>query len=261
MSFQVQVGYGGFIGWQVLTRTAEQQKIALANSPNIRQKAEYLRENIANIDSAEQLVADFRMLDVALTAYGLEGDIRNKFFIQKVLSEGASDTDAFATRLSDKRYANMARAFAFDLSVPSTKIGGFADKLIDTFIDREFERQVGAADTNLRLALNAKRELAALANRQASDNTKWYEVLGSPPLRAVFEGAFGFGSAYGKLPIDRQLDEFANKAESVFGSRSLEIFSEPEQVEKLIRTFLLRSQAAESASHTGYSTALALLSS
>ncbi len=261
MSFQAQVGLGGFAGWQLLARTAEQQKRTLANSTSIAQKAEYVRENIAQVESAEQLVADFRMLDVTLTAYGLEGDIRNKFFVQKVLSEGASNSDAFATRLSDKRYASMARAFAFDLAVPSTKIGGFAEKLIDAFIDREFERQVGASDPSLRLALNAKRELAALAKRQTNDNTKWYEVLGSPPLRAVFEGAFGFGSAYGKLPIDRQLVEFGNKAESVFGSRSLTIFTEPEQVEKLIRTFLLRSQAAESASHTPYTTALTLLSS
>lgn len=260
MSFQVLTGLGGLAGWNFLSRTAEQQKSILANSVEVRRNAEYLRENISRIDTAEELASDYRMLNVALTAYGLEGDIRNKFFIQKVLSEGSS-TDAFATKLSDKRYANMARSFAFDMSVPSTKMGSFTERLVASYIDREFERRVGDSDPNLRLALNAKRELAALATRDASDNTKWYEILGSPPLRKVFAGAFGFGSEYGKLPIDRQLEEFRNKAESVFGSGEIDSFADPKQVDKLVKTFLLRSQAAESVSHSGYSTALALLSS
>lgn len=60
-------------------------------------------------------------------------------------------------------------------------------------MQREFETRIGAGDEMLRFALNARRELQEIGNRTSNDKTLWYEVLGSPPLRKVFEGALGFG--------------------------------------------------------------------
>ncbi|MFD1881693.1 DUF1217 domain-containing protein [Paracoccus pacificus] len=259
MSFQVSVGATGYAGWKILQRTRDAQISAMSREPAIVRSRAYVAEKLPSIASAEQLVGDYRLLQVTLGAYGLEVDQKNKFFVQKVLAEGVTGEGAFSARLSDKRYAAMAREFAFDTDTPNTTDAAFADKLFSQYLDREFERRVGETDQNLRLALNAQREVANLAARPSSDNTKWYEILGNTPLRKVFEGAFGFGSNYARLPIDRQLAEFKNKAQSMFGSSEVASFSKPENLDKLIKTYLVRSQLTGGVTQSPYSAALSIL--
>ncbi|MDM7255856.1 MAG: DUF1217 domain-containing protein [Paracoccus sp. (in: a-proteobacteria)] len=260
MSFIPLTGGGGYLGWKLLTRTMGAQKAILENSAEVGRKKTKLREGLGKVTTAEQLVSDRSVLAPALTAYGLEGDIRNRFLIQKILSEGVSDPRGLASRMADKRYARMATDFRFDSPAPATSDPAFGKKLFRAYLDREFERRVGETDQNLRLALNAQRELKNLAGRESNENTKWYEVLGTAPLRKVFEGAFGLGTSFGKLPIDRQLSEMRSRADKMFGSSKMEVFSQPEATEKLIRTFLVRSSMTQAATQNPYSTALALLS-
>ena len=64
---------------------------------------------------------------VALGAFGLQDDLPNRFFIQKVLEGGTLSTDSLANKLSDPRYAALAKAFGFvALVMASVNIfGGF----------------------------------------------------------------------------------------------------------------------------------------
>lgn len=259
MTYQILVGSGGFAGWNILKRTAEQQKQLLANDPVVARSTQYVRENIAKITSAEDLVSDYRMLSVALGAFGLESDVGSKAFIRKILGSDRDDTSSLVNRLSDKRYLRLANALALDDGNGTVSKAGFGDRLNQLFLEREFERRVGEGDQNLRLALNAQRELQQFANRTSSETTLWYEVMGNPPLRKVFDTAFGFGSNYGKLPIDRQLQEFTKRAEAVFGSSSFDVIATEKGIDKLVQTFLLRFQVAEGAGQSSYSIALSLL--
>lgn len=106
-------------------------------------------------------------------------------------------------------------------------------------MQRKFETRIGAGDETLRFALNARRELQEMGNRTSNDKTLWYEVLGSPPLRKVFEGALGFGTAYGRLPIDRQYEEFTRAAERTLGSSSFEDPPEPEAIDRLVQNYMV----------------------
>ena len=54
--------------------------------------------------------ADVRVAADALGAFGLDGDINNRFFIRKVLEGGTLTAGALATKLTDKRYAQMSAA-------------------------------------------------------------------------------------------------------------------------------------------------------
>ncbi|AUH33396.1 DUF1217 domain-containing protein [Paracoccus tegillarcae] len=259
MSYQILTGTGGLAGWNMLQRTAAQQKQLLAADPLVARSTQYFRENIARTDQAADLVSDYRMLSVALGAHGLESDIGSKAFIRKILESPRSDDDALVNRLSDKRYLRLANSFGYDLGNQIVATPEFADRMINKYIDLEFERRVGEGDQNLRLSLNAQRELRQMAGRDSSENTMWYEVMGNPPLRKVFEQAFGFSSAYGRLPIDRQLAEFTAKAEAVFGSSSFDVIATEAGIDKLVQTFLLRSQLSEGGGASSYSIALTLL--
>ncbi|MDO5605407.1 MAG: DUF1217 domain-containing protein [Paracoccus sp. (in: a-proteobacteria)] len=261
MSYQVLVGTGGIAGWALLNRTEIRQRELVANDRAVASASDNFRGKIGSVSAASDLVNDYRLLDVSLKAFGLEGDIHNRAFIRKVLESDLSDERSLANRLSNKAYLRMAETFGFsEKDEPPVRAPGAVEEIISAYVDREFDRRVGQSDQNLRLALNARRELAALAQRDASETTKWYEVLGSTPLRKVFQGAFGFSDAYGKLPIERQKNEYIQAADRMFGSGGMSNFSSPENVEKLIRRFLARSASPTSSVTNRYAAALTLLS-
>ncbi len=257
MTGAISFGAAGVAGWQILKRSEQRQMAVVAQDVSIRRDTDHFREKLPAIRSAADLVQDYRTLRVALGAFGLEDDLSSKAFIRKVLEADTTDPRSLVNRLSDKRYLRLAEAFGYGTG--PTGQGDLTDRIADVYMQKEFERRVGEGDDNLRLALNARGELAQFRHRESTDKTLWYEVMGNPPLRKVFEGAFGFGSSYGKLPIDRQLDEFTEASERLLGSASFKAIGSGERVDKLIRTFLAREQMKSSEVQNRYSSALTLL--
>lgn len=245
MIFQPALPLGGYVGWRFLNRTMETQQAALARSPQVSRDVDHFRSRIGQIDSAEALVSDRRLLRVALGAFGLESDINNRFFIRKVLEDGTLDPKALGNRLADKRYLEFSRAFGFgDFDVPRSKLSDFGDRIAKAFVTRQFEVAVGGQDENLRLALTLRRELGDIAARDTSDRTRWFSVLGNPPLRKAFETAFGLPASFATLDIDRQLSVMQTRARSSFGNDTVAQFANPDRMEALTRRFLLRADAA-----------------
>ncbi|WP_372603870.1 DUF1217 domain-containing protein [Actibacterium sp.] len=261
MSFTPVVPFGGFAGWRFLERTMPAQKAAHEASPVLQRDIQYFRDTIGKITSAEALVADRRLLGVALGAFGLDDDINNRFFIRKVLEDGSLDKTALANRLADKRYLKLTEAFGFgDVSPANTQLSDFPDTIIDAYKTRQFEIAVGDQNADMRLALNMTRELVDLATGNSSDDTKWFTIMGSEPLRQVFETALGLPTEFAALDIDKQLDMFRSKTSRVFGQGDIAQFSDPEKREDLLRLFLVRADLkASGAKYSPASTALTLL--
>ena len=90
MTFAPVLPATGLIGWNILSRTIDDQKEAFSNSGEIEREVANFRENFSKIGSAEDLVNDRSMLKVALGAFGLQDDLDNKFFIQKIIEEGTT---------------------------------------------------------------------------------------------------------------------------------------------------------------------------
>ncbi|MGR3635571.1 MAG: DUF1217 domain-containing protein [Shimia sp.] len=236
------------------------QTAAFEKSPEIVSDTEYFAANIGEIDSAEELVNDFRLLKVALGAYGLDDDVYNKFFVQKILDEGTLTTDALANKLTDTKYKEMSADFGFgDFSTPSTKLSTFAGEIIEKYNERQFEISVGQQDENMRLALNLERELSIIANNDASPDTMWFSVLGSEPLRTVFETALGLPENFASLDLDRQVDELRGRVQNFMGDGEITQFSDPENLEKLNQRFLLMSQMQSFGVQSSSQIALTLL--
>lgn len=264
MTFQPVVPFGGFAGWQFLQRTIDTQREAFDASPVRQRDVDYFRENIGSIGSAEELVSDRQLLTVALGAFGLEADIDNRFFIQKVLEEGTSSSEALANRLADTRYRTFSEAFGFgELALPSTFRTGFGDEVADAFLERQFEVGVGETDQTMRLALTLERELPEIGARSVANDTKWLIIMGNPPLRNVFETTLGLPPSFGALDIDRQLEDFKDRAESVLGTSDVGELADGEASDELLRTYLARAQLESSGltSFTPASAALTLLTS
>jgi Protein of unknown function (DUF1217) len=200
------------------------------------------------VRTSDALVADRRLLGIALGAFGLEADIGAKAFLKKVLDDGTLEPAALANRLADKRYLEFSKAFGFgDFETPNTVLSDFADRIIGRYRDRTFEAAVGTQRPEMRLALFAQGELAALAGRQTSERGKWLTVMGTPQLRTVFEQAFGLPRSFGALDLDQQLTAFQDKAERYLGSSAVSQFADPGRIDDLIRLSLVRGEASGAA--------------
>lgn len=258
--YQATLPLGGYSGYLLLQRTLPQQQQAFADSAITTRELDYFRENISKVTSASELVGDFTLLKVALGAFGLQDDLPNKSFIRKVLDEGATEPQALASRLSDKRYARLSAAFGFDREVPNTGTVGFVDAIARAYVTKQFEVVVGEQREELRLAMAVPEGIATALSAGTGTDTQWYAVMGQAPLRKVFESAFGLPTAFGAIDIDRQLAMLKQKAKALFGDESVRQFADPERLAALTRRFLLQTELDGTAGGTTASSpALAIL--
>ncbi len=260
MSFQPVVPTGGLAGWMFLDATMASQRKAFDAGPRIVSDTAYFEANIGSVETAEKLVADRRLLRVALGAFGLSGDLDSRFLIRKVLEGGVTDPDALANRLTDERYKDLAGAFGFDApDGPRSQDAGFAERIIEQFRRRSFEVAVGQTDESLRLALNADRALERLAADPGPGDTGWFRIMGTPPLRAVFEIALGLPDGIAQLDLDKQLELFKDRAARRLELTDLSDLAEAGVRDKLVETFLLQEQIRSVAAQSPAATALTLL--
>lgn len=261
MSFTPILPLSGFTGWGFLKRTMARQQAVQQALPAQQRDEAYFRDRIGKADTAEKLVNDKRLLRIALTAFGLEGDVNSKAFIQKILEGGTLKEGTLANKLADKQYQKFAAAFGYgDYSVPRTKISTFPDEILAQFRTRGFETAVGKQNNTYRLAMNAEREIPALAGKSISETAKWYTVLGNAPMREVMQTALGLPKSFSSIDIDQQVAVLRTKTAAAFGSTELGQFKEPAKMDALVKRFLLQSdiQSQSSANSPG-AIALALL--
>ncbi|RYG91477.1 DUF1217 domain-containing protein [Loktanella sp. IMCC34160] len=261
MTFQPILPISGYAGWRFLQRTLPTQQESFVKSPAIQRATDYFKENIGKITNADALVADRRLMEVALGAFGLGEDINAKAFVARVLSDGTQSDEALANRLSDKRYAEFSEAFGFGNGFPKTGLSGFTDRIIAKYEAREFEVAVGAQDEDMRLALGLSEGLATVLDRQTGPDARWFAVMGNPPLRKLVEGALGLPTAIAQIDIEQQLDQFKSRAEAIFGTSDLSELAAPENQDKMIRLYMAKAQLASGGSTTGGTIALSLLQS
>lgn len=262
MTFQPVVPGSGLVGWQFLQRTYDAQFKAFSAAPKLARDAEYFLENIAKINSARDLVGDRRLLSVALGAFGLQADVDNRFFIQKVLQDGTASDDALASKLADSRYRNLSEAFRFGPGETRTTgdRSAMAD-IVNRYRTESFEASVGEQDETMRIALYAQRELEQLARSEMSDKAKWFNLMGLPPLRTMFETALGLPETLVGIDIDKQQEIFSERTRALLGESTVSQFLDQEKLDRLTTLYLARSQITQlDVANASRANALALLS-
>ncbi len=261
MSFQPIVPLSGLAGWSFLQRTQERQEEVFNKSPMLQRQVDAFAEHLPKIKTAEDLVSNRRVLQVALGAFGLQDDIDNRAFIRKIVEDGTTERGALANRLSDKRYQEFAKAFSFlTPDGPKEPPEGFTEQLIGQFKSREFEIAVGAKDNAMRLALSMQRELPGLGEQYSTDRARWFAILGNPPLREVLQTSLGLPTEFGKLDVEDQVARMQSAAQRRFGTSDLQELAQPENLERITQRFLALDQLRQTqATMSGASTALILL--
>lgn len=236
----------GYAGWAFLKRTQDRQMAMLDASPVSQKDEQHFRDRIGQIETAADLVADRRLLSVALGAFGLTDDLQNRYFIRKVLESDTLDPKSLASKLGDKRYAELAEAFGFGtFETPRSKLSDFPDEILEKYRIQRFETAVGEVNSSFRIALYAEHAVPELASSGSHDRTNWYKVVGSEPLRNLFQTAFGLPASFGRLDVDQQVSTLRGKAKAMFGASELSQFSQPEKLDRLLKQYLIRAELSE----------------
>jgi len=244
MVFQPVIPSSGLLGLTVLDRTFDRQLKAFSDSAQIQRNIDYFRENAGKATTPEEFVADRRLMEVALGAFGLSSEIDKKALIRKMLEEGTSDRTALANRFADPRYRDFVAAVGFIEDAGSNLV--IAERREDFISDYKllaFEEAVGAVDGDIRLALNFRREIAKVAEGDASDDTKWLKALGQLPVRSVLDTAFGLPPQFVQIDIDRQVEVYKERARSILGTESPDVFRDPAKIEEVVRRFIALKEA------------------
>lgn len=242
--FQPVLVSTGIAGWQFLQSTYDRQFEAFSQSPELKRDIDHFRDNIGSVITAEALVSDRQMLSVALGAFGLEDDLNNRYFIQKMLEEGTTAEDSLANRFADDRYREFSEAFGFGPNeIPRTLFSNFADEIITKYEAASFEIALGQQDESMRIALYGQRVLTDIVgDEESSVDQKWFTIMSQPPLRNLFQTALSLPSQFGQIDIDQQLDVFKDRASRQFGSEDPAQFMDAEALDDLIRTYVARAQ-------------------
>lgn len=242
MAFSPVVPFSGLAGLRFLDRTYGAQFNAFSRSPDVQREIDYFLNNAAKADTAEALVGDRRLLQVALGAFGLSAEVGKRAFIRKILDEGTLDPKALANRLADPAWAEFAGALGYGDVGGLLVLPGVREEIAARYRERQFESAVGNVDVSLRLALNFRRQIQGIAAAPTADKSGWFKILGSQPLRRVIEGAYGLPAAFAQIDIDRQRDALGARTERLFGKPSPAVFSSAANVDVLIRRFLVAEQ-------------------
>ncbi|MBW7921851.1 MAG: DUF1217 domain-containing protein [Rubellimicrobium sp.] len=244
MTFQPILPLGGLPGWAFLNRTLARQQAAFAASAPVQRATDYFRANIGKATSAESLVSDRRLLEVALGAFGLDADIDARAFIRKVLEGGTADERALSSRLGDKRYARLAAAFGYGDPVPPDDPRRYADDIMARIARREIDAAAIGQDDILREALDLTPALDGILATTTGTRTRWLVLMDDPSLRRSFETVLDLPANLDHLDINSRLAAFMDAARSAFGTDDLADLASGPGADALTHRFLLRAQAA-----------------
>ena len=102
-----------YLGYVTATKDMTSTLARIAKQQTVKSDQQYYDEHIGKIKNVDEFLADHRLYNYAMKAYGLEDMAYAKAFMKKVLTSDLSDANSFANKLTDSRYRQFAAAFNF----------------------------------------------------------------------------------------------------------------------------------------------------
>ncbi|WP_342739049.1 DUF1217 domain-containing protein [Bradyrhizobium sp. B117] len=228
-----------------LTTDMSKSMTQVATQPDVSRDTDYFLSHIGNVKTIDDFLNDYRLYSYAMKAYGLSDMTYAKAFMRKVLTEGVSDKDAFANKLSDTRYRQFATAFNFAaLGDRATSTTAATTGTATQYVTQTLEENAGNQNEGLRLAL--------YFTRKASTITNAYQILADKALTQVVQTAMGWSSTISSSDIDAQAKMITDKID-------LTEFQDPIKVTKFVQRFAAMWDATQAQSDNSTNPALVLI--
>ncbi|HEY4192733.1 MAG TPA: DUF1217 domain-containing protein [Mesorhizobium sp.] len=193
------------------------------NKDYVLAETDYYSANIGNVKSVDDLMADDRLYNYTLAAYGLDPAKEDKNLIRSVLEGGIRDPGSVANKLTNKAYAGMAAALNFEqYGESATTYNPTQQATVDKYARQTLEEDAGKTNEGVRLALNFA--------RKAPDITNWYDVLADTALASVVRTSLGLPDSFATADIDKQAALFESRLD-------ITDFTDPVKLNKFLTRF------------------------
>ncbi len=195
---------------------------------------------LGTFSDPRELVFDISLFNATLDIFGQSKRSLDFAPVIRAFESDLSSSTSFANLHYDTGLKAMAHAFSFNAGKTGREYPeGFAEQVSELYTTRQFEIEIGESDQNMRLALALERELQTVADAGGSEDAQWYGILGSPPLKTVFETALGLPSSFGQLDVDRQVEEMKERSFAAFGTTHPADFLEAGKLDEFRNRFLM----------------------
>ena len=212
-----------YTSYAMISRDLPSSLARVAEKPDVARETEYYLANIGKIKTVDDFMADSRIYNYALKAHGLEDMAYAKAFIRKVLTEGVTDSEAFARKLADSRYAALAETFNFEAHGAAATAFEKAQKgVVERYTRQTLEEEAGADNPGVRLALYFERMAPSIKSGM--------EILADDALVEVIRTVLQLPDEIATMDVDRQ-------AEFIEDSIDIADFQDPAKVSKLLERF------------------------
>ena len=192
-------------------------------SDYIAAETAYYNANVVKLTSIDDLMANQRLLNYALSAYGLDPSTQTPATVRKMLEGGITDPNSPANKSGSKAYVAFVTAFNFAQYGEKATTRTLAQQpSTDKYVRQTLEDDAGKTNDGVRLALYFQRKAPTLTN--------WYEVLADKALSQVVRTAFGLPDSFAKADIDKQVQLFQQKF-------NIKDFANPQKLGKFIGRF------------------------
>lgn len=209
--------------YSMITRDLDRSITQVKTSPPISREIAYYRENIGNVKSIDDFVADRRLFDFAMKAFGLGEMSYAKAFMAKVLEGGIDDSESLANTLADKKYRDFAETFNFarhgEITTTFTRAG---EGVVDSYLRQTLEENAGDDNEGVRLALYFERKAPKIETA--------YDILADSALAKVVRTWLGLPDSVAFLDIDKQKEMIESRID-------LADFQDPVKLTEFVQRF------------------------
>lgn len=211
------------VNYRLISQTLDRQLERVASGGPVKLETEHYLENFRNVRSIDDFLADTRLFNYAMTAFGLGDLAYAKGYIRKILEGGVSDPTSLANRTDDGRILEFARTFDFvSFGEATMDRAATGTAITERYVRQSLELEAGQDNEGVRLALYFQREGANLSSG--------IEVLADPALSQVVRTALGFPDAFGGANIEKQAAEIEARLD-------LASLSDPEEMDDFLTRF------------------------
>ncbi|MGX5839688.1 DUF1217 domain-containing protein [Mesorhizobium sp. ArgA1] len=193
------------------------------NADAVEAETSYYLANITKVKSIDDLMADSRLYNYALSASGIDPASVSKDLIRRVLEGGVRDPDSVANKANNKAFARLATSLNFEAyGEAATTRSASQQPVVDKYMRQTLEEDAGKTNEGVRLALYFERKAPTITN--------WYDVLADTALASVVRTAIGLPDSFATADIDKQAQAFEAKLD-------LTDFTDPAKLDKFLTRF------------------------
>ncbi|WP_226627511.1 DUF1217 domain-containing protein [Alloyangia pacifica] len=223
---------------RIVDATEDKEHELIQEEAEHKRAIDYFMENIESVETVDDLMADYKLYSFVMKAYDLEDQIFGKAMMEKILKSNIEEDDALVNKLTDDRFETFYNAMGFSedgMANLNTVDADWKATIVAAYVDTTYVNAKAEDNEALGMALEFR--------RKAANVTSAYDLLADADMAQFIRTALGLPDEIASGDIDKQAALLASRVD-------IEMLSDPDYVETLVKKYAAISDATSDLSST-----------